>query len=262
MAEENMKKPPGGDIEHGSHTNIGHRKENQDSILIKNNSNKFNSQFYLFAVADGMGGHKAGCIASRMACDQLANYFANYKNIPNLTISVLGSQLTKSIYRIDRDIRLSSFKDCNSEDMGTTLSCLCIFKSQSVIAHVGDSRIYRLRDGFLSCLTVDHTFVQDMIFEGEVDPKDANTHPLRHVLTSAVGAGEPLAFIDVRIDPLKRNDRFLLCTDGLSDTIDESKIMEIFSQDNVPTDIAINLVSEALQQGAKDNITAMVIFIG
>ena len=143
--------------------------------------------------------------------------------------------------------------------MGTTLSCLVITPTNSIIAHVGDSRIYRLRQGHLACLTVDHTFVQDMIFEGEVVPGKAHRHPLRHMLTRAVGTGEPLALVDSRIDLLKKEDCFLLCTDGLCNALSDTCIHDLLSRPATASETAAKLVMQALQNGARDNITAIVI---
>jgi serine/threonine protein phosphatase PrpC len=141
----------------------------------------------------------------------------------------VSRHLTEAIMRIDREIRLKGRKDCELENIGTTLSCLVIADSHSIIAHVGDTRIYRMRKGHFKSLTVDHTFVQDMIFEGEVDPDEAHLHPLRNVLTRAVGTGEPLSLVDCRIDPLWIKDQFVLCSDGLYNTLNDEFIQSSLS---------------------------------
>ena len=247
-------------IDYGVYTHIGRRQHNQDAVLLKSIPVSDRGEGWLFAVADGMGGHPGGCLAGRLACDGLNRYFSQ---------SVAGKftyrpaevcrYLTEATVRIDRDIRFQGAKDSRLADMGTTLSCLFIVGNRGVIAHVGDSRIYRLRKGFLSCLTVDHTFVQDMIFEGEVDPADAHLHPLRHVLTNAVGAGEPLSLVDSRIDPLQIKDRYLLCSDGLTNAIADRGILDLLSVQSTASQIATQLVTTAFQNGARDNITAVVI---
>ena len=139
---------------------------------------------------------------------------------------------------------------------------LLIKSHLAYLFHVGDSRIYRLRKGRLSCLTVDHTFVQDMIFEGEVDPAKAHLHPLRHMLTRAVGTGEPLPWVDNRIDRLHTSERFLLCTDGLYNALSDLRMLDLLSRQFVATDAAAKLVTQALRNGARDNITAVVIDFG
>jgi len=219
-----------------------------------------NGKGRLFAVADGMGGHPGGGLASRMACDGLNIYYGKkIKEKVKRNPADINRHLVEAIIRIDRWIRLQGLRYRKHEDMGTTLSCLVITRTHSVIAHVGDSRIYRLRKGHLTCLTVDHTFVQDMIFEGEVDPGKAHSHPLRHVLSRTVGTREPLVLVDSRIDPLKAKDCFLLCTDGLYNALSDTCIIELLSSQSIASETAVKLVKQAMQNGARDNTTAIVI---
>ena len=245
-------------IDYGLSSHIGQRSYNQDAVLVTTAPMPLNGKGSLFAVADGMGGHPGGDYASRMACDGLNSYYEP-KIKEKRNQAEISRHLTEGIIRIDRWIRLKGLKNRKLEDMGTTLSCLVITNTHSVIAHVGDSRIYRLRKGHLTCLTVDHTFVQDMIFEGEVDPGKAHLHPLRHMLTRAVGTGETLTLVDSRIDPLKTKDCFLLCTDGLYNKLTDTCILDLLSNPSTASETAAKLVKRALQNGARDNITAIVI---
>lgn len=249
-------------IDYGVCTHIGQRPHNQDEVLVTSAPGTLNGCGRLFAVADGMGGHPGGGPASHMACDRLNDYFESVltergKQKP----SEICRQLVETVMRTDRMIRLHGQRDKKPADMGTTLSCLLITDKYGVIAHVGDSRIYRIRKGRLSCLTVDHTFVQDMIVEGEVDPDQAHLHPLRHMLTRAVGTGEPLELVDSRFDRLATGDRFLLCTDGLTNAIDEKSIHGCLAEPSTAADAAGELVNKALHSGARDNITAVVVNI-
>ena len=247
-------------IDYGLSSHIGQRDYNQDAVYITNAPMPLNGKGSLFAVADGMGGHPGGDLASRLACDGLKRYYEpNIKKKVRQNLADISRQLAGLIIRIDRWIRLQGQKNPILEDMGTTLSCLVITNTHAVIAHVGDSRIYRLRKGHLACLTVDHTFVQDMIFEGEVAPEKAHLHPLRHMLTRAVGTGEPLALVDSRIDPLKTKDCFLLCSDGLYNVLTDTNILDLLSSHSNASETAAKLVKQALQNGARDNITAIVI---
>lgn len=164
--------------------------------------------------------------------------------------------------RIDRHIRRQGRTRAVFSEMGTTLSCLVVTATHTIIAHVGDSRIFRLRRGHLTCMTTDHTFVQDMIFEGEVDAAHAAEHPLRHLLTRVVGTAEPLQWVDTRVDPLESGDRFLLCTDGLHGSLAEKQISYVLNKSWPARRIASTLLSDALQAGARDNITALVIKYG
>ncbi len=247
-------------LRYGIRSHIGQRKENQDEIRLPEPDENRDGRGMLFAVADGMGGHSGASIVGRMACDGLAAYHgrAMPENCRNHA-PALVRHLVGTIFRIDRRIRIAGRKDPALEEMGTTLSCLALTDRNAVVAHVGDSRIYRLRGGRLTCLTTDHTFVQDMIFEGEVAPEKAASHPLRHVLTRAVGTLEPLEWVDARIDPRRPGDRYLLCTDGLYNALETDRISLLLSADNDPGGTAAHLVTAALENGARDNTTALVI---
>lgn len=249
-------------IKYGTYTHIGRRQLNQDKILVTSLLNSVNDSSLLFAIADGMGGHKGGCQASQIACDRINHYFKKHIHGESLNQPAeISRRLTEAIFRIDREIRLKGLKNCEMEDMGTTLSCLVITETHSIIAHVGDTRIYRMRSGYFKSLTVNHTFVQDMIFEGEVDPDKAHLHPLRNVLTRAVGTGEPLTLVDGRIDALQQEDKFVLCSDGLYDTLHDESIQHSLCNKETASKIAQNLVFKAFHSGAKDNISAIVILI-
>ena len=243
-------------------THVGHRQHNQDELFVSSTTGTTNGNGCLFGVADGMGGHPGGGFASKMACDRMNDFYEKTMRKKEKQNPVdISRQLVEAAIRADRAIRVQGLQNNELKDMGTTLSCLIITETHSVIAHVGDTRIYRLRKGRLSCLTVDHTFVQDMIFEGEVDPKQAHLHPLRHMLTRAVGCGEPLELVDTRIDVLKANDRFLLCTDGLYNAVAKRGILDLLAQRSITADTAAELVARALQNAARDNITAVVVKI-
>lgn len=257
-----VMKPDSYTIDHGYSSHIGQRQQNQDALRITSEDVSLHGKGRLFAVADGMGGHLGGELASRLACSGLSKYYKKKINQQGALRPIDMSRLLSDvIIRIDRHIRLEGLKDNKLEDMGTTLSCLVVTDTSSIIAHVGDSRIYRLRNGHLTCLTVDHTFVQDMIFEGEVDPDRAHLHPLRHMLTRAVGTGEQLELVDSRVDPLKAKDGFLLCSDGLYNTLTRSCILDLLSRHILASETATELVLQARQNGAHDNITAIVIRI-
>lgn len=247
-------------IDYGVCTHIGKREHNQDEVLVPSAPGALNGYMKLFAVADGMGGHPGGGIASRMVSDRLSAFDKRYiRNKGIQKPADISRCLVEVVLRTDRAIRLQGLGNYDLEDMGTTLSCLILTRTHSVIVHVGDSRIYRLRNGRLSCLTVDHTFVQDMIFEGEVDPEHAHLHPLRHMLTRVVGTGESLEWVDSRIDGIKAGDCFLLCTDGLYNAIVERNILDSLADQSDAADTAAELVAKTLKNGARDNITAVVV---
>ena len=247
-------------IESGHASHAGRRPDNQDAWRVMPVRAGDLEKGRLFAVADGMGGELGGGLASRLACQGLDSYYQDrVSENPPWSARLLGDHLQETVLRIDRYVRWQGYLDAALAHMGTTLSCLVLTGAHSIIAHVGDSRIYRLRQGYLTCMTTDHTFVQDMVFEGEVDPARAAEHPLRHLLTRVVGTAEPLDYVDTRVDPLKDGDRFLLCTDGLHNSLGPEHISPVLNQPWHARKIASTLVGEALQSGARDNITALVL---
>lgn len=250
-------------FEVGCKTHIGFgRQANEDAFWLPPDAFDRGRAAYLMAVADGMGGHNGGGIASRFACEALNGwYYKLAQSNGKLNPEKLCRELTDSIFKIDRRLRFKARKTEDMQDMGTTLSCLLLTASHSIIGHVGDSRIYRWRKGHLSCLTRDHTFVQEMITEGEIDPGAVDTHPLRHLLTQAVGTAEPLEHVLARIDTIKAGDRFLLCTDGLHNAVSDEQICNLLALGSAAKSLAQNLVERALSNGTRDNVTVLVVTV-
>jgi len=249
-------------LDYGACSHVGQRPRNEDSLRVPSKAEPLNARGCLFAVADGMGGHSGGGLASRMACQELESYCHRLPPDPRLLNAPLLSRLLmETVIRIDRSIRRQGTGVVGMAEMGTTLSCLMLTETHSIICHVGDSRIYRFRHHHLTRLTTDHTFVQDMIFEGEVDSKEAERHPLRHVLTRVVGTSEPMPLVDTRIDRLQPKDRYLLCTDGLTNTVADKDIANLLPQGHEAAGIAEHLVAQALRDNARDNITAIVVIL-
>ncbi len=247
-------------IEYGAVTHAGQRPANEDMLRGAPEDSRAIERGHLFAVADGLGGHKGGGLASRLACQGLDDYYQRrIPSPPPWSPRKLSRHLEETVLRIDRHIRRLGLHHAALADMGTTLSCLVVTRGHTIVAHVGDSRIYRLRRGHLTCMTSDHTFLQEMIFEGEVDVVRAADHPLRHLLTRVVGTAEPLPWVDTRVDPLFIDDRFLLCTDGLHNHLTTKQLETVMSKPWHARRIALTLVTGALDAGARDNITAVVI---
>jgi protein phosphatase len=244
-------------------TDIGlKREQNEDNYLIINRKTKdVDIQNYgmMFAVADGMGGHAGGEIASKMACRGIADYYS-----PK-TDRLKGSdyfkarlrQLRSSIYDVHNKIIEYGRINREYEDMGTTLSVLVLTKNKALIAHVGDSRIYRLRQGLLQQLTEDHTMAQLFIRMGYLEPEKVANHPIRHVMSQAVGQG--IDDIFSRIENVERDDTYLLCSDGLFGMVSDNEIRDILLHNPVVKDQCRRLVARALEKGGRDNVTVMVI---
>ncbi|MBI5593585.1 MAG: serine/threonine-protein phosphatase [Deltaproteobacteria bacterium] len=244
-------------------TDIGlKRKKNEDAYVIKDvtvgNASE-NKKLRLFAVADGMGGHSCGDQASAMACRELKRFLS--KSFSGLDAQSYVKQLDDRIHDIDRFIRNAGLKDPECEHMGTTLSAMLMVEDFGVTAHVGDSRIYRLRNARLTQLTSDHTFVQEMIDEGELPAEAAATHPLRNVLTRAVGTQVPLEQVETRVLDLTFGDRFLISSDGLHKMVSADEIAGTLIHMESPKQAAEQLLQLALANGGDDNITGIIIHI-
>ena len=248
-------------------TDIGlKRKTNEDNIkVIDSSTPKLDVEHLglMFAVADGMGGHAAGEIASQMACDALITYYNENSEVNQRPDSdkTLVKHLDNTIRYIDRIVSERSIRDKDCEHMGTTLSVLVLTGKTAIIGHVGDSRIYRLRGKKFDQMTVDQTFVQEMIDEGELKPSDVPTHPLRGILTNVIGTKELIEYVFTDVSEIQQGDIFLLCTDGLHDMLSNQAILETLSNYPDPNDAATQLVKSALINGGKDNIAVIVIRI-
>ena len=260
-------------IEYCHKTDVGlKRTRNEDfSLTPEDYEGAFESRHMgmVFAVADGMGGHPAGNLASRIACKTfLKHYFqtghvtgALIRGISLASCKPIKKRVVKAIKEADRQVCHYGCKHEMCKGLGTTLSVLVIIGSWAVIGHVGDSRIYRLRDGTVELLTHDHTFVQDLIDMGEITPKEAKENPMRHVLMEALGLGTDEIF--TRCERILPGDLFLLCTDGLHDMVSDQEITDVIKNDMMIDKMCEGLVQKALENGGKDNVTTVVVkYIG
>lgn len=268
MSTENFPKNWFDRIRYAVRTDIGlKRAVNEDSWVIADGSRggyDIGRLGMMFAVADGLGGHRGGDIASRMACDVILSYYEHMVHLNNHERKQPSTKehqqaLTSIFHKIDEDIRIKSHSDEVLDDMGTTLSAMVLLKGKAVLSHVGDSRIYRHRGRELTRLTPDHTFVQEMIDEGEMTEDDVGTHPLRNMLTHALGTEEPLKTVFSDVVPVKPGDIFLLCSDGLTNMVSDKAIIELLGNKADPRKIVDRLVEKAIENGGKDNVTVIVV---
>lgn len=238
------------------------RKNNEDSYLIVDHTKKGYdtlSRGMIFAVADGMSGHAGGAKASHMACEVLLDYYTEKISViedQSLTESMLGL-LEKVIRNTHGEIHRYAEENDGYERMGTTLSVLVLVSDEALLAHVGDSRIYRLRDNYLEQLTEDHTMAQLSVEMGYLEQAEATNHPLRHVLMEAIG--QELDEVQTRIEKVRAGDIFLLCSDGLHHMLSDDEIKEILRGNPVNYGACDQLVQEALDKGGKDNVTVIVV---
>jgi len=248
-------------------TDIGlFRKNNEDSYLIVDPGNEaydVSHSGLLFAVADGMGGHAAGEVASKMACEGLLEYYESSidQETGSSDLVFRLEQLRRVIDKTNEEIYQYAQTYPEFSGMGTTLSVLVLFPEFGIIGHVGDSRIYRFRNRSLKQLTVDHTEVQAMIDTGHLTPEEAVVHPFRHALLQALGTMADLETIDTGIESVQPGDLYLLSTDGLHDSISDEDIKQTLGETGDIHMACERLTDLALKKRGRDNITLIIILI-
>lgn len=208
----------------------------------------------LFVVADGMGGHAGGDVASAIAVNRISETdTARYSSVQDAEFA-----LQSALVAANQLLAETVFEHPELTGMGTTVSAMIRVADSMAIAHIGDSRIYLLRDGELSQITTDHTFVQRLVDSGRITPEEALVHPRRSVLMRVLGDIDQAPEIDTSILTTTKGDRWLLCSDGLSSYVGEDRIRSVLGDHASPADVADRLVREALDQGAPDNVTVIV----
>ena len=223
--------------------------------MRKNNEDSYLSSKPVAAVADGMGGHSAGEVASAIAIEELA---ALRGRGPWENETAATDDLKQAILRANRRIREMAASDRKLNGMGTTLVALLEDGDMVHVANVGDSRGYLLRQGELSQVTVDHSLVQELVDDGRLSPEDAERHPQRSVITRALGIDPEVEF-DLFTYKLQVGDRLLLCSDGLSDVVEPAQIRKVLLRVGNAHRAARELVTVANEQGGPDNITVIVV---
>lgn len=250
-----MKIRPG--VEVASLTDVGcQRENNEDSYLYwePEDTEEFKRKGRLAVIADGMGGYDGGQEASRLAVETVREIYAQNSGDPQ-------SSLIESLTTAHSRIRQFAEEHPAFHGMGTTCTALVLRDSHVYFAHVGDSRLYLVRGERISRLTRDHSYVGRLVESGLVRPEDAETHPQRHILTSALGAG-----IEVEVDggggglEVRDGDDLLLCTDGLWGVVTERELQNA-SNANSPQECCASLVQLARQRGGPDNITVQLLRI-
>ena len=224
----------------------------------------------VFVVADGMGGHQAGEIASNVAVKVVLRNVRDWINkdiseddiydFPDSTLSKRGNYINSGIKLANRVIYEMSQVFTEYKGMGTTIVVLSVMGDSVIAANVGDSRIYLVREGSIEPLSKDHNMVAEQLEMGLITSEEAEVSPLRHVLTRNLGSVAEVEADVFEIEP-RNNDRFLLCTDGLTDLVSDEKILEIVKGGEDPEQICKQLVSEANDGGGNDNITVSLVMI-
>lgn len=239
----------------GAATHVGlSRTENQDYFgkFPEDDERLSTSSGQLFVVADGMGGHNAGQVASRFAVEKISQVFlSDLRGEPSFILST-------GFVQANSELLLKAENNPNFEGMGTTCSALALKAGMACIAHIGDSRIYRIRDSGMKQLTEDHSHVGEMQRLGVLTKEEALNHPGRSYLTRALGA-TPEVDVDVYDLEFTEGDHFLLCTDGLG-KLDEGEIQKIVLS-SAPKKACQKLVDLANKEDGQDNVTVMIVKI-
>jgi serine/threonine protein phosphatase PrpC len=238
------------------------RRINEDSYFVIDNKAETDYDIVrrgkMFVIADGMGGQRGGGLASKMACEGMSDYYrreliAREVMNPDMKLGFLE----KIIHTIHEKIRRYGEENKKYAHMGTTLSVLVLVNHLALIAHVGDSRIYRLRGDILELLTEDHTMAQLSVEMGYLKPKHVSKSRLRHILTQAIG--ETLDEIQTKKEEIKAGDIFLLCTDGLYDILSDDEIRKIMHDEGADPSACERLVEAAHKKGGQDDATVILV---
>lgn len=234
-------------------TDIGRvRDMNQDYYYISNETDEIK----IFILADGMGGYKGGEIASQLATISAKSYIeSNFNKIEHTKEEIL--KLVKSAAEYANMVVYEKSKEIKElEGMGTTLEIVIIYQNRAYIGHVGDSRVYRIRDQFMRKLTNDHSYVQKLVKDGKITKEEAEQHPKKNMLMKALGC---TAFLepDVMVKGFQKNDILLMCSDGLTNMVSNEEIYNIVKKDAyVATKDLVDLANE---NGGIDNITVIIL---
>jgi protein phosphatase len=255
---------------------------NQDKVYAAVRSSENGKTAGLFIVADGMGGHQAGEVASQLAVETIEQEFTwllqpgdaedtqpGHSNNDNAVAAVdapVSQQLRQRVHAAVQEANrtITTYGEENPADagnLGTTLTCVLIVDGTATIANVGDSRTYLVRDKQLKQITQDHSYVAQLIREGQIAPEDIYTHPRRNVITRSLGHRLDVE-IDIWSEELQAGDRLLLCSDGLWEMVQEpAHILNTLLAADDPEDAVVSLITAANRNGGADNISVVVIHV-
>jgi PPM family protein phosphatase len=236
------------------------RGQNEDAMLLE-------PELGLFAVADGMGGHNAGEVASALAIETLRSFVERSRHDPDHTwpfgiessLDFNGNRLRTGIKLANRRVFRESERRDQYTGMGSTMVAILVEGTCAMICGVGDSRVYSVRAGRIERLTQDHTWVEMLLAQNPgLDPRSVENHPMRHILTSVVGAQDDLD-VTITSRPCVPGDTFVLCSDGVHGGLPDDEIARIVSPAADPRQAAEALIAAALDRDGRDNLTAVVV---
>ena len=230
----------------GSASDVGHRRQrNEDGVLAEGS---------VFVVADGMGGHAAGDVASRLVIEAFRPLAPRD--------DLRAADVLAALRTANADMLQSSAKHPEQSGMGTTATGLVVVQAGGqphwAVFNIGDSRVYRYLDDELQQVSVDHSEVQELLDAGMISPDEARAYPRRNVVTRSLGH-DPMPQVDLWVVPQQPGERFVICSDGLTDEVEDSVIADVMARGEDPQRTAQSLVEAALSAGGRDNVTAIVV---
>ncbi len=245
-------------------TSVGKvRERNEDFFSVQDSLG-------LYVVADGMGGHQAGDVASKVAVEMINRSFRRWTEeetvdhklfgYPDSSLTRTGNYVLSSIRLANRVVYELATGNEKYRGMGTTVAILAVTPSLVIAANVGDSRIYMVRDGRIEQLSKDHTVVAEQVEMGMMTEEEASSDHLKHVLTKNLGSTEEVEAAVFEIE-FKDNDRFILCSDGLTDLVSEREILDGAQNEDNPKRLCSQFISKALKRGGHDNTTVVSVFL-
>ena len=242
-------------LSYAARTDVGMiRSGNEDNFAVDAPAGSTRG---IFIVADGMGGHAAGEVASEMAVQIV---MLGVKSLTGVADGAATRVLAESLRKANREIHDRTITEVDKQGMGTTASVLVLADSRYLIGQVGDSRVYMLRDGGLKQVTKDHSYVQEQVDLGNLTPEQARYHPYSNVITRCVGAS-PEVEPDLYTGEARTGDIFLLASDGLTGMVDDRRLRDLLMTRTTPERKVNTLIQEANGRGGLDNITAIVVHV-
>lgn len=235
-------------VRSGSATSVGRVRDHNEDALV--------DEGLVFAVADGMGGHAAGEVASRIAVEALAHLVDHPPLRADDVVAVL--------HEANDGILRSQERDPEQRGMGTTVTGLTVLgegeREHWVVFNIGDSRVYRVAADRLSQVTRDHSEVRELLDAGLIDEEEAARHPMRNIITRSLGSGQPPE-PDLWVLPPEAGERFVVCSDGLSNELDDAEILRVTLEHPEPQAAADELVAAAVRAGGRDNVSVVVVSV-
>ncbi|GAC1364854.1 MAG: hypothetical protein NVS2B12_13280 [Ktedonobacteraceae bacterium] len=279
-------------------TDVGKQREQNEDCAYKRIESSDDGDHGLFIVADGMGGYKAGEVASKLAVETISKaldfFFKPVHDQPTIkldrasldptrinkanaspsddsgaqktrklseTLAVIEDQLSTAIQQANKSIVRYGEQKSAARGLGSTVTVALIQNEQAYIANVGDSRTYLLRGNNLTPITKDHSLVARLVESKQIEPEDVYTHPQRNLIYRSLGAGHKNVDVDVFHEVLQPGDKLLLCSDGLWEMIRQQELLDALSEQSSPQVICDKLINLANENGGEDNITAIVIHV-